>query len=97
MSKLKFSRRSQRDLNEIWDRIAEDDRPAGERFTEAIRQKCRLLADNPRMVRARDELRQGLRSFPVGRFLIFYRQLDQGIVVVRVAHGAREIGALFRS
>jgi toxin ParE1/3/4 len=49
------------------------------------------------MGRARDELRQGLRSFPVGRFSIFYRQLDQGIVVVRVAHGARDIGALFRS
>jgi len=96
MSELKFSRRSQHDLNKIWDRIAEDDRAAAERFTTEIRQKCRLLADNPRLGRTRDELRPGLRSFSVGRFLILYRVLDDGIQVVRVVHGARNIGALFR-
>jgi len=96
MSALKFSRRSQHDLNKIWDRIAEDDRAAAERFAADIRQKCRLLADNPRLGRARDELRPGLRSFPVRRFLIFYRPLPDGIQVVRVVHGARNIEALFR-
>ena len=96
MSDLKFSRRSQHDLNKIWDRIAEDDRAAAERFAGDIRQKCRLLADNPRLGRARDELRPGLRSFPVGRFLIFYRPLHDGIQVLRVVHGARNIEALFR-
>ena len=61
MSQLKFSRRSQHDLNEIWDRIAENDRAAAERFSAAIQQKCRILAENPRLGRSRDELRQGLR------------------------------------
>jgi len=56
-----------------------------------------LLADNPGLGRARDELRPGLRSFSAGRFLIFYRPLDNGIQVVRVVHGARDIGGLFRS
>ena len=97
MSQLKFSRRSQRDLNEIWERIAEDNRAAAERFTADIRQRCRVLADNPRLGPARDELRPGLRSFSLGRFVIFYRLLDDGIQVVRVVHGARNIGALFRS
>jgi toxin ParE1/3/4 len=96
MSQLKFSRRSQRDLNEIWDHIAEDDRGAAERFSAAVRQKCRILAENPRLGRARDELRKGLRSFPVGKFLIFYRPLEDGIEVVRVLHGARDIEAALR-
>jgi toxin ParE1/3/4 len=95
MSQLKFSRRSQRDLNEIWDHIAEDDRGAAERFSAAVRQKCRILAENPRLGRARDELRKELRSFTVGKFLIFYPPLSDGVEVVRLLHGARDIESIF--
>lgn len=42
-----------------------------------------------------NELAPGLRSFPVGRYLIFYL-LDSGCLrIVRVLHGARAIDALF--
>jgi toxin ParE1/3/4 len=41
--------------------------------------------------RMRDELAPGLRSFPVGRHLIF-SLLDSGCLrIVRVLHGARDI------
>lgn len=33
----------------------------------------------------------GLRSFPVGKYLIFYRLIDGGLEIVRVLHGARDI------
>jgi len=36
-----------------------------------------------------------LRSLPVGNYLVFYLPLDDGIEVVRVLHGSREIDALF--
>jgi toxin ParE1/3/4 len=32
-----------------------------------------------------------LRSFPVGNYLIFYRPIQNGIALVRVLHGARDI------
>jgi toxin ParE1/3/4 len=49
----------------------------------------------PMMGRARDEIEQGLRSFPFGRYVIFYMPSDDGIDVVRVLHSARDIDAVF--
>ena len=47
------------------------------------------------MGRARDEdLRSGLRSFPVGEYVIIYRILDEDILILRVLHGSRDIEAL---
>ncbi|MEX1025024.1 MAG: type II toxin-antitoxin system RelE/ParE family toxin [Planctomycetota bacterium] len=40
----------------------------------------------------------GLRSFPVKGFdkhLIFYRSTEHGIEVLRVLHGARDLGTIF--
>lgn len=47
------------------------------------------------MGRARPELATGVRSFPFGRYVIFYAPLDDGIDVVRVLHGARDIDGIF--
>ena len=55
----------------------------------------RVLATQPMMGRARDELAPGVRSFPFGRYVVFYMPLDDGIDVVRVLHGARDIDAVF--
>ena len=40
----------------------------------------------------------GLRSFPVGNYLVFYRPLAEGdgIAVIRVLHGARDLRHHFR-
>jgi hypothetical protein len=47
------------------------------------------------MGRVRDELAADLRSFPFGRYVIFYEPIEDGIDVVRVLHGARDIDAVF--
>lgn len=47
------------------------------------------------MGRARDELAAELRSFPFGRYVIFYEPIEDGIDVVRVLHSARDIDAVF--
>jgi toxin ParE1/3/4 len=46
------------------------------------------------MGRERPDLRAGLRSFTVGSYLIIYRPLADGIEVVRVLHGARDLAKL---
>ena len=41
----------------------------------------------------------GVRFFPVSRFrnyLVFYRPVADGIEVIRVVHGARDIDTIFR-
>ncbi len=40
-----------------------------DRFTQVFERR----AQNPLMGRSRDDLRPGLRSFPVERYIIFYR------------------------
>jgi toxin ParE1/3/4 len=54
-----------------------------------------LLAKQPGMGEARPELAEGLRCFSVGNYLIFFKPLSDGIEVVRVLSGARDIDALF--
>ena len=47
------------------------------------------------MGRSRPELAASVHSFPVARYVVFYRPAADGIEVVRVLHGARDIGATF--
>jgi toxin ParE1/3/4 len=44
---------------------------------------------------SREELLPTLRSFPIGKYLIFYLLIDDGIKVVRVLPAMRDIDALF--
>jgi toxin ParE1/3/4 len=60
----------------------------------------RLLLRNPELGKPRmferPEL-SGLRSFAVrdfGQHLVFYRPMDRGIEVLRVLHGARDLGVV---
>ena len=83
------------DILEIWDYIADDSFAAADRWVERLDQQFRVLATQPMMGRVRDELAPGVRSFPFGRYVIFYLPLDDGIDVVRVLQGARDIDAVF--
>jgi len=65
------------------------------KLAHSLDRKLQLLATQPMMGRARDELVHGLRSRPFGRYVIFYELLKDGIVVVRVLHGARDLDAQF--
>lgn len=47
------------------------------------------------MGRSREELAPGLRSFPVARYVVFYRTGHRGIEIARVLHGARDLDLLF--
>jgi len=83
------------DILEIWDYIVDDSLAAADRWVDRLDVQFRLLAAQPMMGRARDELAPGVRSFPFGRYVVFYVPLDGGIDVVRVLHGARDIDAVF--
>jgi len=86
------------DLLEIWVYIAqESSMEVADRVLGTVDQKCQALAEQPGIGRRRDELAPGLRSLPVGSYVVFYRGRENGIEVIRVLHGARDIEALFNS
>lgn len=91
MSQILKRPRARADLAEIWDYIAEDSEARADAFIESIGQKLETLVDNPSIGRARDILGESIRSFPVGRYVIFYLPLQDGIDVVRVLHSARDL------
>jgi toxin ParE1/3/4 len=68
---------------------------AADRFLDTLYERFLLLAGQPLLGQARSELALNLRSLPVGNYVIFYRPIDDGIEVVRVLHGARDIDAMF--
>lgn len=95
MAFFRFAAPATADVESIGDHIAKDNLHAAEQFIEKITGRCRALADRPLMARQRDELLPGLRSFPVGKYLIFFRLVPGGIEIIRVIHGARDIAAAF--
>jgi toxin ParE1/3/4 len=56
-----------------------------------------LLSRSPHIGRRRDEdLRPGMRSFPVGEYVILYRVEGNDVRVLHVVRGSRDIEGLFR-
>ncbi len=83
------------DILDIWDHIAEDSLDQADRWVDKLDEKFGILATQPLMGRAREELAPDLRSFPFGRYVIFYTPVQDGIDVVRVLHSARDVDAAF--
>jgi len=49
------------------------------------------LVENPELGRERNEIKKGLRSFPKGSHVVFYRILVKHIRIVRILHGSRDL------
>jgi toxin ParE1/3/4 len=95
MKRYRLTPEAEKDLDEITDFIAADDPVAANRLIDSIEQKCQALAEMPGVGRGREELAPNLRSSHVGKYVIFYRPEDEGIEVIRVIHGHRDIPKLF--
>ena len=83
------------DLDEIADYIAEDNPERARSFIREIVVHCHRIAERPGIGRKRPDLRPDMRSVPHGRYIIFYRNIADGAEIVRVLHGARDVGRLF--
>jgi toxin ParE1/3/4 len=96
-TRLHLSKQAEVDLDDIWFYVAQDSLRHADHLITEIRDKCELLAVSPGLGRQRDELRRSLRSFPWGEYVIFYRFSTEGIEVVRILHGHRDMETIFRA
>jgi len=84
---LRFSRSAEADLLSIGDYTL---RTWGEdqafRYLDALEASCQMLAENPALGRACDNIRPGLRRMEHGRHVLFYRQVAGGILISRILH-----------
>jgi toxin ParE1/3/4 len=95
MPRVLRTSRAHLDLVEAAIHIAEENPTAADHWLDSIDEKCQSLACMPQLGRKRPDLAPDLRSLPAGNYVIFYRPIPEGIQVIRVLHGARDIPAQF--
>jgi toxin ParE1/3/4 len=94
MPEVSYSPKSLEDLDDIWDYVAKDSVLQANRLALRFREKLHHIANNSLIGHPRPELAHEVRSYPVGRYLIFYRPTLFGIELVRLIHSARDLRAL---
>ena len=96
MSVAHFSDAAVQDLREIRDYIARDNQDAALKLLDDFEEIFDLLAKQPGIGQQRDDLMPGIRFFPVRKSnCIFYREVDDGVEVVRIVNARRDFGRLF--
>lgn len=65
-----------------------------DRLVHSITERFELLGRYPRAGRTRDDLRPGLRGFPVGEYVLLYRVEETVAVILRVVRGSRDLESL---
>jgi len=89
------SQEAEQDLLDIWLYIAEDSELAADQWIDELVNKANWLTDFAEAGVTRPELAKGLCSFPVGRYVLFYRYDNETLELVRVLHSSRDINAQF--
>lgn len=87
----RISEAALRDLNDIRSYIELDNPDAAVRTLVTFASKFEFLAGQPRAGRSRPEIASGVRSLPVGSYLVLYRIVGKSVEIARVVHGARNL------
>lgn len=90
-----ISPEASKDLDEITEYFVSCNLEAGERFVNAFEQKCKNLVSFPNMGRSYAEIEPSLRGVLIDRYIILYRLIEDGIEIVRVVSGYRDLESLF--
>ena len=84
------------DLEEIEAYIARDRPSAVTGVLDALEAACQLVADYPGVGRAREEIDEGVTSFPMGSYVLFYYRDDLPFGIARILHGSRDLATAFQ-
>jgi toxin ParE1/3/4 len=60
------------------------------RYLTKLDECFHLLAQKPQQGRNCDDIRVGYRKYSIGRHLIFYREAQAGIEIIRVLHNSMD-------
>jgi len=95
MPSLIISPEAEQDLLDIWLYIAEDSPVNADRFLDRLDERTQKLSEFTEMGIDRPELAPDLKSFPVDRYVLYYRANANGIELVRVLHSSRDMNWVF--
>lgn len=87
---------AENDLINLWVYIARDNPDAANRVYQAAEKTLETIASMPGMgtiYQSRWAKLKGIRFFPVNQFpkyIIYYREIKEGIEIIRILHGSME-------
>jgi len=93
-----LSQKVKAELEDIWSFIAAESGSLeiADRVLEVITDTFVQLSEYPRLGRAREDLRPGLRSLAAGSYVVVYRMQGNDVRILHVVHGRRDIRAVVR-
>jgi toxin ParE1/3/4 len=96
--RYRVSEDAERDLDEIFlywaERVSVE---IADRVVERITERFWLLGEHPEAGRVADEIAKGVKCFPAGNYLIYYRKTRRGTDILHIFHGARRQRDAFSS
>jgi toxin ParE1/3/4 len=95
MNTYRLSELAEQDLEDIWVYITGQNPLASDKQIAQILNRLPMLAQFPDMGKKQDTLLQGLRSFPVKPYIVFYVKVEDGIEILRILHQSRDYESQF--
>jgi toxin ParE1/3/4 len=95
--RYRITRQAEEDLDEIYVYWAKRASPGtADRLIDSIVDRFWLLGEHPDAGRASEDIVAGVKCFPAGKYLIYYRAARRGTDILQVFHAARDQGRALR-
>jgi toxin ParE1/3/4 len=95
--RYRISEDAERDLEEIFlYRASRVSVEIEDRVVDRITERFLLLGEHPDAGRGAGEIAKGVRCFPAGNYLVYYRKTRRGTDILYIFHGARKQRKAFR-
>lgn len=93
MSKYKLTNKAVEDLTNIWDYTFDKwSEKQADKYYKILLENFQNIADDPKIGKQYDGVKDELLGFKVNRHIVFYRQLDdQPIEITRILHGGMDL------
>jgi toxin ParE1/3/4 len=98
MTRYRVSKQAERDLDQIFlywvERAGE---AVADRLIDGIMDRFWLLGEHPDVGRPCEDIAEGVKCFPAGKYLIYYRRTRRGVDILHIFHGAQDQKRAFRA
>ena len=96
--RYRVTKQAEQDLDEIyvyWARRASAE--VADRLIDEIADRFWLLGEHPDAGRPSEDIAAGVKIFPAGKYLIYYRATRWEPIFSHIFHGARDQGQAFKA
>jgi len=95
MPRIVLTPQAHQDLEDLFDHLDAQQPRLSDRFAETFDRTCGLHLKHPLMGASSEDLAPNLRHFTVWNYVVFYRPAADGLEILRILHGARDLPSFF--